>query len=230
MPFARMKLQLGAFVLLSGGVVANVLLLQPHSLERLAGRSLSTSSGRQVAAIGRFVGDTGSIDLTGTLSSRAAATPATLPQGSVDITRAVQRELQARGYETGAADGVAGLVTRAAIMAFQSDHGLPLTGRPSQELLKFVLLGAQQGVPAPENATPEPRAAEAENVIKWVQSSLAELGYRPGRADGRMTPATARAIREFEVDQTLPETGRISGPLAARLARLSAQERTASGR
>ncbi len=33
------------------------------------------------------------------------------------LTRAIQRELKAKGYEAGAVDGVAGLVTRAAIMA-----------------------------------------------------------------------------------------------------------------
>ena len=60
-------------------------------------------------------------------------------------------------------------------------------------------------------------------MISSVQTSLAKLGYRPGHADGELTPETARAIREFEVDQALPESGRVSGPLVARLARLSAR-------
>ncbi len=53
----------------------------------------------------------------------------------------MQRELQIRGYETGARDGVAGVMTRGAIMAYEHDHGLPLTARPSQELLKAIILG-----------------------------------------------------------------------------------------
>ena len=40
-----------------------------------------------------------------------------------DLTRAIQRELKAKGYEAGAVDGVIGLVTRGAIMAYESDAG-----------------------------------------------------------------------------------------------------------
>jgi len=56
-----------------------------------------------------------------------------------------------------------------------------------------------------------------------------KLGYRPGRIDGQLTPETARAIREFEVDQTLTESGRVSGPLVVRLARLASEGRVATG-
>ena len=35
-----------------------------------------------------------------------------------------------------------GLATRAAIMAFEHDHGLALTGEASEALLKRILLGA----------------------------------------------------------------------------------------
>jgi peptidoglycan hydrolase-like protein with peptidoglycan-binding domain len=72
--------------------------------------------------------------------------------------------------------------------------------------------------------------AEAESAIRSVQTSLARLGYKPGRVNGRLTPDTARAIREFEVDQSLPESGRISGPLVARLDRLAGGGRIASRR
>ena len=34
-----------------------------------------------------------------------------------------------------------------------------------------------------------------------------------------MSPALQRAIRDFEASQKLPETGRISAPLVARLSR-----------
>ncbi len=42
--------------------------------------------------------------------------------------RAVQQQLAAQGYYTGAVDGVDGPMTRAAVRAFQADHGLPVTG------------------------------------------------------------------------------------------------------
>jgi peptidoglycan hydrolase-like protein with peptidoglycan-binding domain len=238
----RVKLQLVAFLLLSGGVAANIFVLQPHSWERLAG--LKAQPRTALASAERFVGDTGSIG--GMSGARAADRPGLagasisdqqtggavaveIPKDQTDITRAVQRELQLRGYETGAADGVAGLVTRGAIMGFEFDHGMPMTGKPSQQLLKTILLGAQGRAAPRTGGVAAAQSAEAESLIKSVQTSLAALGYRPGRANGRLTPETARAIREFEVDQSLPESGRLSGPLVARLTRLSAQGRVASG-
>jgi peptidoglycan hydrolase-like protein with peptidoglycan-binding domain len=65
-------------------------------------------------------------------------------------------------------------------------------------------------------------------VIRSVQRSLAKLGYKAGAANGKLTPETARAIRAFEADQALPETGRISGPLLARLGRLASDGRVAA--
>jgi peptidoglycan hydrolase-like protein with peptidoglycan-binding domain len=154
--------------------------------------------------------------------------PIEVPHDAGDVTRAVQRELQIRGYETGAADGVAGVMTRAAIMGFEYDHGLTLTGQPSQDLLKRILLGGREK--ASKRPGSHDQSAQAQSMIRSVQMSLAKLGYKPGPTNGRLTSETARAIREFEVDQALPETGRISGPLVARLARLAGEGKIASGR
>lgn len=223
----RMKLQLAAFVILSAGVGGNIFVLQSHALERFVSRMAAKKPEAQtVAASAReFIGDTGSIGVAEAVSAddpsslAALGKPQTaehLPQDATGVTRTVQRELQARGYDTGGTDGVAGVVTRAAIVGFEFDHGLALTGKPSQALLKVILLG--------NDATSAKQArgaqsAEATTLIKSVQQSLAERGYNPGIASGQLTPATVRAIREFEVDQSLPESGRPSGLLVARLAR-----------
>jgi peptidoglycan hydrolase-like protein with peptidoglycan-binding domain len=145
---------------------------------------------------------------------------------SPEVVRAVQRELEGRGYEVGPADGMPGLVTRASVMAFEADHGMTLTGVPSEQLLQAILLGAPQATRNPR-AEPGP---EAEQVIRTVQQSLATLGYAPGTVDGRLGDQTVRTIREFEMDQQLPQTGRISGQLVARLARLAGQGHIADGR
>jgi peptidoglycan hydrolase-like protein with peptidoglycan-binding domain len=226
MAVGRLRLQLVAFALLSAGVAANVLVLQPKSLERLARR------GAQLAALpGTFTGDTGSIGESSSSSASEIAAAVALPRDRSDITRAVQRELKARGYETGAVDGVVGSMTRAAVMAYEYDHGMTLTGAPTQPLLKTILLGTRSREPGSAKragGASAGQSAEAESVITGVQQSLAGLGYRPGPVNGQLTPETARAIREFEVDQTLAESGRISGPLVARLARLSSQGRVAA--
>ena len=74
-----------------------------------------------------------------------------------------------------------------------------------------------------------PTGSEAADVIRSVQTSLLKAGYRPGRATGKLTPETMRAIRAFEADQALPETGRVSGPLVSRLARVSGEGKMAAG-
>lgn len=224
----RVKVQLLAFLVLSGGVAANVFFLQSGSRDAPGGRGTDASAWNIAAIEAAEFGDTGSIGRP----ANAVTTPAgsldlaalSKSGGEVDVTRAVQRELQIRGYETGGRDGVTGAMTRGAIMAFEHDHGLPLTGRASDALLKAIVLG-EGGKPGARSAKVE--TSEAMDVIRNVQRSLAKLGYKPGSASGKPTPETARAIRAFEADQGMAESGRISGPLIARLGRLAGAGRVA---
>lgn len=50
----------------------------------------------------------------------------------------LQQRLTAAGYDTGGADGVIGPRSETAISAFQRARGLPVTGRPSRELLALL--------------------------------------------------------------------------------------------
>src|SRR5262245_5486681 len=108
----RMTVQIIAFLVLSGGVAANVFFLQTGGRGTTSAR-VSDAAARNVAAIqpAEF-GDTGSI---GSAAHPAANTVIVLaalsstdngakPAGAAsatEVTRAVQRELQIRGYETG---------------------------------------------------------------------------------------------------------------------------------
>ncbi len=197
MPSNKVTLQLLAFLALTGGVAANVFFMQASERRAHSGQP-SASEAWNIAAIEAAEFDTGSIghpapanalDLAA-LAAGSAPTKAASPQ---EVTRAVQRELQIRGYETGARDGIAGVMTRGAIMAYEHDHGLALTARPSQELLKAIVLGE-----AGRGKSVKAETAEAQDVIRSVQRSLAKLRYKPGPANGRLTPETARAIRAFE--------------------------------
>lgn len=232
MPSNKVTLQLLAFLVLTGGVAANVFFMQSSGRFPQSAQP-SASEAWHIAAIeAAEFGDTGSIgrsppanrksdglDLAALAASSAPAKAAS----EKEVTRAVQRELQIRGYETGSRDGVAGVMTRGAILAYEHDHGLALTARPSQELLKAIILGE-----GGKGKGSKAETAEAQDVIRSVQRSLARLGYKAGPANGRLTPETARAIRAFEADQALPETGRVSGPLISRLARLSGEGRVAA--
>lgn len=73
---------------------------------------------------------------------------------------AVQRELAARGYDPGAADGSAGDKTTAAIKAYQHANKLPETGLATEQLLKQILF-AESGIGQADRAPARVKAAEA---------------------------------------------------------------------
>ena len=132
-----------------------------------------------------------------------------------DTVRAIQGELAALGLGPVPRDGTLGVATRAAIMAYEYDHGLPITATPSVQLLQRLLLGAPDG--GEHHAPPEVTSAEAAQVVAGVQHALADLGYLHGPTDGRFTAETARAIREFELDKGMVPKGRICAELVRRL-------------
>jgi membrane-bound lytic murein transglycosylase B len=57
---------------------------------------------------------------------------------SISHRQDLQRRLTAAGYDTEGSDGVIGAKTRAAVSAFQSARGLPVTGEPSLDLLQML--------------------------------------------------------------------------------------------
>ena len=64
---------------------------------------------------------------------------------------------------------------------------------------------------------------DAESLVRSVKQQLSALGYQTGVPGSALTPEFARAIREFETDQKLKVSGRISGPMESRLLRLQSE-------
>lgn len=160
--------------------------------------------------------------------ANAAAAPAPVPAVSrLEMSRAIQRGLGALGYEPGQPDGIVGLMTRAAIMAYEADSGLALTGEPSEALMRRLALGPSAPIVTRKGAI-EVRNAEAAAIVKSVGQWLAALGYPLQKNEITMSAALVRAIRDFEASQKLPETGRISAPLVARLSRAGQGKLTAA--
>jgi peptidoglycan hydrolase-like protein with peptidoglycan-binding domain len=130
------------------------------------------------------------------------------------LVAAVQRELEAKGYQPGSETGELTLATRAAVLAFETDIGRPLTGVPSEAILKELLFGATlvaKGQGAPEVT------AEGAGLVREIEVRLEQAGFAPGAVDGKLDASTARAIKRFETAHGLTETGRIGGKLAQRL-------------
>lgn len=237
------RLAMGLFAVLSAAVAINLTVMQPGlQMERMAVGDGAWGGVRETAALAVPEIDqatSGSPAAGSALSGPAPTTsgPVTpgigqrvvvVPPGAdiKETTRAIQIALGAKGYETGGTDGISGPVTQAAILAYEVDNGLPLTAEPSEALLATIKEGRRGTAPGAALA-PGPKA---DALIRSVQVSLTKLGYKVGRADGRLGEATIKAIRAFEKQQAIPDTGRISGDLVTRLTRLSTPPRTADKR
>lgn len=230
----RLQLTIAACIMLTIAAMVNVLALQtsrapapvpPSSsvtpaskLAEAATGQTEVASGTVTSVVAKTAKAETSTSADAALSIRdllASGTPS--PEADPALVRAIQRELAAAGYDPGAINGKAGLMTKSAILAFEQDHGLPLTAEPTEPLLKQIVLGA--GAPADAGeAKVEPAAAR---IIASAQRLLTHLGYLKGKATGRPDAPTTKAIRKFEAASGLPETGRVSSALISELARMS---------
>lgn len=224
------RYSLVAFVLLSGGVIANLTLMQPQSWSS-AGRAGAQATSKPAAVKGagtRVTKIAAKPEPVGTPEAPKLLNEAGLREAerlaqkndrgavSAELVRAVQRELKVKGYHPGVEDGVAGTQTRAAVMAFEADNSLPLTGKASEELLQYLVLGVS-GARMTNGQSERQISLPARDVIAKVQQQLSSLGYMDGPADGQPGPRLSDAIRRFEIQSGLKPTGRVSGLLIAKL-------------
>lgn len=231
-----------AFLGLTGTIIYNALYLQEHEPHGVASAPATTVV-RQVATKTIPVAPR---DAASELETRPLTEPPadlSMPPVSTDlaplasdagesqlVVRAVQRELSARGYDVGQVDGQLSGKTRAAISSFQSKEGLAMTGLPSDDLLRQILLGDSV---APSAATGSVAAsdsiaanAEEYGTVMRVQQVLADLGYAPGPVDGAWGENTSHAISAFQRDRNLEETGQITPELLEEFQRVTGQDLT----
>jgi peptidoglycan hydrolase-like protein with peptidoglycan-binding domain len=113
---------------------------------------------------------------------------------SVFVTQ-LQQALKVLGYFEGDITGVYDEATTAAVGALQHDLGLPETGQfdEATDAAMRERLGA--GV------------ATFGTSVSQLQQALADRGYYAGPIDGRYSAATIEAVRAFQRDLGVPETG-----------------------
>lgn len=139
--------------------------------------------------------------------------PAAAPPGKPSpppaprVIKAIQRELQLRGYMDEPVTGTLGPVTRASILSYEFDEGLPLAGEASEAILKSLIFGRAAGKAGPG---PAERFEERRALVSQVQAMLAAMGYAAGPPDGRLDAKTRDAIRQFESDRHLSARGRLT--------------------
>jgi len=205
----RARIYASLLLVLGASVAANVLLLQPRPGQR--GPLVAQLEGAGKEAPGATQGSSA-------VSRSDKITVSSRQDPSAETIRAIQRELKEGGYYDGPSDGVANLSTHAAIMAYESDRGLKVTGAPADELLKMLILGTRIAArPAADGGVA--KGSPAEQVTRLVQQQLTRRGYNIAAVDGRLGEDTRRAILAFEGEQRMPASGRISAPLLMKLQR-----------
>lgn len=223
-----------AFIGLAGGIIYNALYLQ----------DLHSATGPAVLALPAGGGQLSPPTPNGDAVAPPSE-PSALPAVSTDLppapgqqvpeqlVKAVQRELDTRGYDAGTPDGLLRDQTRNAISSFEKNHGLTVTGMPSDELLRQILLGdtakagASTGAVAPQRLDVTP--PKSDSTVRAVQQILADLGYAPGPVDGAMGSTTEDAIGAFQRDRKIAVTGRISPELLREIKRVTGRDLAEGG-
>lgn len=109
----------------------------------------------------------------------------------------MQSRLAVLDYYAGNISGHFGEQTRAAVMAFQRDAGLPESGEADEETLRR--LSAMQYRPLCYGMSGD--------AVTRMQTRLTALSYFTGKISGHYLEATEKAVREFQHKMGLPATG-----------------------
>lgn len=149
-----------------------------------------------------------------TLAQFARPSDVTAPQSQHRVVvAAIQQQLSNLGTYGGEVDGLDGPQTQDAIRAYQRDHDLLVDGKATSDLLDRIRLNRRIAELA-EPSVSDPR-------VHLVQTGLSELGYSPGPVDGLLGDQTRDAIRQFERDRRLPQSGEISVRLIDELRKIT---------
>ncbi len=221
-PF-RLRLSVVAFLALTGAITANALYMQetPRQVAH-AGENLDTGdSGADSATAALPDADTKPSEpvsetpkTVDTPSSEAVSNPVanvpyeTTPPPPSPLVNNIQRELGKRGYFSGKQDGVLTRDCRMAILAYEFDENMPLTGEASEAVLKALIFARAAGNTAGPGAAK--RFERRKELIKQVQQMLAQYGYTSGPVNGELDASTRDAIKRFESDRHLEAAGHLS--------------------
>lgn len=131
----------------------------------------------------------------------------TLADGSYgDSVSRLQRTLKQLGYFTGSADGVYGDETRAAVCRFQLANGLEETGIANGTV--FMRLYGDD--PLSWDAFLQEgcvSVGDSGSGVRRLQLWLRQKGYFNGECTGRYGDGTQQAVKRFQADNDLEESG-----------------------
>lgn len=146
----------------------------------------------------------------------------------LEVVADIQKELTRRGFYDGAADGVHGPKTDAAIRDFEQIAGLKHVGEPNEILLRAITQSNAKAKPVTTASAPPRNDPIAELIapspskrILSVQRALSDFGYGQIKPTGVLDTGTQDAISQFERSKKMPVTGQISPRLVRELAAMT---------
>ncbi|MBQ9196823.1 MAG: peptidoglycan-binding protein [Clostridia bacterium] len=140
-------------------------------------------------------------------------TPRLFQMNAVGVeVRQMQQRLMELGYYSGQADGQYGAGTKAAVEAFQRQHGLDADGIAGESTLTLLYsAGALAFRPTPTpSPTPETSTLSSGSQgeqVKKLQQRLQELGFYSGKIDGDYGKGTRSAVTLFQQQHGLSADG-----------------------
>lgn len=160
----------------------------------------------------------------------AKAEPPAVARPRNEVIADIQRELASRGFYEGAADGLHGPKTDAAMRDFEQAAGLRPGSEPNEVFLRALTRSQAKASPrvaAAQPAPPDPIAeliAPSSKRILAVQRALTEYGYGQFKPNGTFGAETKNAIEQFERARKLPVTGQISPRLMRELSAVTGRQ------
>ncbi|MBR3008343.1 MAG: peptidoglycan-binding protein [Stomatobaculum sp.] len=154
-------------------------------------------------------------------AGQSAAGSGSLKKGSRgEAVKALQRKLINAGYSVGpeGADGIFGGNTFKAVVMFQEDHGLTVTGEAGAETMEAFTDtvyaaapgGTEGGKPVNVSEWPELkelRTGDRGPEVLFLQAALTLRGCDCGKQDGEFGPKTQAAVNRFKQDRGLKQDG-----------------------
>ena len=138
-----------------------------------------------------------------------AARTMSLGMSGNDVYALQERLIELR-YLSGVADGVFGVETQNALIAFQKNNGLTADGNAGSTTLRKLAgscKAATGTTPAPAAVGATLREGDQGEAVYILQARLFELGYYTGRIDGRFSEETTEAVRQFQRANSLAADG-----------------------
>ncbi len=150
------------------------------------------------------------------LSETAITSPpaSTQPERKAKVEAAIERQLTRKGYEIAQGGSV-----RGAVIAYEFDAGLPLSGAFSDGLLKQMVFETRS---APRGPLADRAEADRQLVLS-VQKKLLELGFFSGTLTSQMDIWTINAVKAFERHRGIGITGRLNEATLGELIAYSGQ-------